>query len=191
MIHVALIRGINVGGNRRIAMERLRAVHVAAGLQRAAHAPPERQRRLRRRQGEARRARSEDRRSPRRRDGRRGRGAGPNAGGDQGGARRQPACPRRRRPTRATSSSCSSRRRSTRRGADKLAALETGLELVRPGREEVYLYYPPPAGIGRSKLTGAVIEKALRTVGTARNWTTLTKILALAETLEAEQRRAR
>jgi uncharacterized protein (DUF1697 family) len=33
MIHVSLIRGINVGGNRRIAMERLRAVHVAAGLE--------------------------------------------------------------------------------------------------------------------------------------------------------------
>ena len=32
MIWVSLIRGINVGGNRKIAMERLRAVHVAAGL---------------------------------------------------------------------------------------------------------------------------------------------------------------
>jgi hypothetical protein len=55
--------------------------------------------------------------------------------------------------------------------AVKLVELETGAELVRPGREEIYLYYPPPAGIGQSKLTGAVIEKAIRTVGTARNWT--------------------
>ena len=104
----------------------------------------------------------------------------------EGGARRQPACPRRRRPTRATSSSCSSRRRSTRRARISSRHSRPAAELVRPGREEVYLYYPPPAGIGQSKLTGAVIEKALRTVGTARNWTTLTKILALAETLEAE-----
>jgi uncharacterized protein (DUF1697 family) len=63
--------------------------------------------------------------------------------------------------------------------------------LVHPGKEEVYLYYPPPAGVGRSKLTGAVIERALGTFGTARNWTTLTKLLALADTLESETGRAR
>jgi uncharacterized protein (DUF1697 family) len=72
----------------------------------------------------------------------------------------------------------------------KLTALPTVGELVHRGAEEVYLYYPPPAGIGRSKLTGAVIEKALGITGTARNWTTLTKLLALARTLEAETGRA-
>jgi uncharacterized protein (DUF1697 family) len=74
--------------------------------------------------------------------------------------------------------------------AETLAALPAVAELIRPGREEIYLYYPPPAGIGQSKLTGAVIEKALGTVGTARNWTTLTKLLALARALEAETGRA-
>jgi len=59
--------------------------------------------------------------------------------------------------------------------------LATGGELIRPGREALYLHYPPPAGIGRSKLTGAVIEKALGTIGTSRNWTTLTKLLALSK----------
>lgn len=71
-----------------------------------------------------------------------------------------------------------------RADAARLAALPTVGELIQPGNEAVYLYYPPP-GIGRSKLTGAVIERALGTVGTARNWTTLTKLLALAKTLES------
>lgn len=73
----------------------------------------------------------------------------------------------------------------------KAAGLSTGPELVRSGDEELYLYYPPPAGIGKSRLTGAVIEKALGTTGTARNWSTLTRISALAETLEAGTGRAR
>jgi uncharacterized protein (DUF1697 family) len=41
------------------------------------------------------------------------------------------------------------------------------------------------AGIGRSRLTGAVIETALGTLGTARNRNTPTKVAALAETLES------
>jgi len=57
-------------------------------------------------------------------------------------------------------------------------------ELVMPGREiargsgrEIYLYYPD--GQGTSKLTNAVIEKKLGTRGTARNWNTVTKLAAL------------
>ena len=71
-------------------------------------------------------------------------------------------------------------------GAARLAALPRSANWSIPARRRLYLYYPPPAGIGQSKLTGAVIEKALGTVGTARNWTTLTKLLALARTLESE-----
>lgn len=41
----------------------------------------------------------------------------------------------------------------------------------------VYLSYP--AGIGRSKLTPIVIERALGTIGTARNWNTVLRIAAL------------
>ena len=40
---------------------------------------------------------------------------------------------------------------------------------------EIYLYYPE--GVGRSKLSGAVIENKLNTSGTARNWNTLQKLL--------------
>jgi uncharacterized protein (DUF1697 family) len=38
--------------------------------------------------------------------------------------------------------------------------------------------------IGTSKITGAVIEKTLATPGTARNWNTITKLIALAEELK-------
>jgi uncharacterized protein (DUF1697 family) len=53
------------------------------------------------------------------------------------------------------------------------------------GREEVvvgarHLYITYPDGQGRSRFTGAVIEKALGTRGTARNWNTVTRIAALA-----------
>lgn len=58
-------------------------------------------------------------------------------------------------------------------------------ELDWPGPEEVelrgrYLYLYYPKGAGRSKLTNALIERQLKVAGTARNWNTLTKIAALA-----------
>jgi uncharacterized protein (DUF1697 family) len=53
------------------------------------------------------------------------------------------------------------------------------LELRGP---EIYLYYPD--GIGRSKLTNAVIERKLDTWGTARNWNTLTKLAETGRALE-------
>jgi len=37
-----------------------------------------------------------------------------------------------------------------------------------------------PDGIGRSRLTSAVIENKLGTRGTARNWNTVLKLAALA-----------
>jgi uncharacterized protein (DUF1697 family) len=52
------------------------------------------------------------------------------------------------------------------------------------GREEVFagvgcLYASYPDGIGESKLTAAVIERALGCRGTARNWNTIAKMTAL------------
>ena len=52
------------------------------------------------------------------------------------------------------------------------------------GREEVAagpgcLYLTYPDGIGRSKLTGAVIEKTLGGGGTARNWNTVVKLAGM------------
>jgi len=61
-----------------------------------------------------------------------------------------------------------------------LQAAIKGRELVRAdGGRHVYITYPD--GIGRSKLTAAVIEKALGSAGTARNWNTVLKLAALTE----------
>jgi uncharacterized protein (DUF1697 family) len=48
---------------------------------------------------------------------------------------------------------------------------------------EVYIHFPN--GSGRSKLSWTAIEKTLKTPGTARNWNTVTKLLEMAERLEA------
>lgn len=53
-----------------------------------------------------------------------------------------------------------------------------GPEIVRLEGRTLYATYP--AGIGTSKLTIAVIEKKLATVGTGRNWNTVLKLAALA-----------
>ena len=61
-------------------------------------------------------------------------------------------------------------------------------EMVEMRGPEIYLYYPD--GIGRSKLTSAVIENKLDTSGTARNWNTLMKLVEAGRALEhAEQAR--
>ena len=53
-----------------------------------------------------------------------------------------------------------------------------GREVVRGEGAQLYLVYPD--GIGRSRLTSAIIEKATATRGTARNWNTVLKLAALA-----------
>ncbi|MDR3514140.1 MAG: DUF1697 domain-containing protein [Caulobacteraceae bacterium] len=66
--------------------------------------------------------------------------------------------------------------------ADREAALQAaikGRETARVIRACAYLVYPD--GIGDSKLTNAVIERQLGAKGTARNWNTVTKLAALAE----------
>ena len=49
-----------------------------------------------------------------------------------------------------------------------------GREVVRAKGRCAYIVYPD--GIGRSKLTSAIIEKKLGTRGTARNWNTVLKL---------------
>jgi len=58
-----------------------------------------------------------------------------------------------------------------------------GREVVKAKGKHAYFVYPD--GIGRSKLTIAVIEKALGTRGTARNWNTVLKLGELASAAEA------
>ena len=59
-------------------------------------------------------------------------------------------------------------------------------ELLEVRGPEIYLYYPD--GVGRSKLTGGVIEGKLDTAGTARNWNTLIKLVEAGRSLEANEK---
>jgi uncharacterized protein (DUF1697 family) len=61
--------------------------------------------------------------------------------------------------------------------AARVAALQAavaGPEQIRAGSNHLYITYPE--GSGNSKLTAAVIERTLGTRGTARNWNTVLKI---------------
>ncbi len=55
-------------------------------------------------------------------------------------------------------------------------------EIHLKGRE-LYIYFPN--GAGKTKLPWSSVEKLLKTPGTARNWNSVTKMLAIAEELEA------
>jgi uncharacterized protein (DUF1697 family) len=60
-----------------------------------------------------------------------------------------------------------------------VTAAIAGPEIVRADERQLYIVYP--AGIGRSQLTNALIEKKLGIRGTARNWNTVLKLAALCE----------
>jgi uncharacterized protein (DUF1697 family) len=66
--------------------------------------------------------------------------------------------------------------------SDQVKALQAaikGREIVRASGRQAYFVYPD--GQGRSRLTIQVIEKALGTRGTARNWNTVLKLGELAQ----------
>lgn len=63
-------------------------------------------------------------------------------------------------------------------GLEGLRAWLPGHEAIEAVGRELYITYRD--GIGRSKLTNAVIERRLKARGTARNWNTVTKLAALA-----------
>ena len=58
-----------------------------------------------------------------------------------------------------------------------LQASIKGRERVRAHGRQLYMVYPD--GVGHSKLTHAIVERALATTGTARNWNTVLKLQAL------------
>jgi uncharacterized protein (DUF1697 family) len=60
------------------------------------------------------------------------------------------------------------------KSVDALQAAIEGPEIVRSDGKQLYIIYP--AGIGRSKLTGTLIERKLGTRGTGRNWNTVLKL---------------
>jgi len=66
--------------------------------------------------------------------------------------------------------------------ADQVKALQAaikGREVVKAIGRQAYIVYPD--GQGRSRLTIQLIEKALGTRGTARNWNTVLKLGELAQ----------
>ena len=60
--------------------------------------------------------------------------------------------------------------------AEELQASITGREVVKAGKREVYIYFPD--GQGRSKLTTAKLDQAFGR-GTGRNWNTVLKLQAM------------
>ena len=71
----------------------------------------------------------------------------------------------------------------TAEAAKKLTAIKTDPEEMALSGRELYIHFPN--GMGRSKLSIPRIEKALDTASTARNWNSVTKLLAMAQELES------
>jgi uncharacterized protein (DUF1697 family) len=68
----------------------------------------------------------------------------------------------------------------------ELSAAVTGPEVLRADGKQLYISYP--AGIGRSKLTNTLIEAKLGTRATGRNWNTVLKLGEMARASEGERR---
>ncbi|HYD36504.1 MAG TPA: DUF1697 domain-containing protein [Allosphingosinicella sp.] len=64
--------------------------------------------------------------------------------------------------------------------AEKLTERAQAGERVEPAGGALWLHYPE--GVGRSKLTPALIDKACGSPSTARNWRTAVKLREMAET---------
>jgi uncharacterized protein (DUF1697 family) len=69
---------------------------------------------------------------------------------------------------------------------DKISKIKADLEELWLDGRELYIYFPN--GMGRTKLQLPLLEKTLKTPGTGRNWNSVTKMLAMAEKLEAPER---
>jgi uncharacterized protein (DUF1697 family) len=67
----------------------------------------------------------------------------------------------------------------------KLLALTDHPEELHLLGRELHIYFPD--GMGKSKLPWPKIEKLLATPGTARNWNSVTKMMAIAEEMEKEE----
>jgi uncharacterized protein (DUF1697 family) len=58
-------------------------------------------------------------------------------------------------------------------------------EELRVNGRELYIYFPN--GMGRPKLSWAVLDRTLKIPGTGRNWNSVTKLLEMAEKMEASK----
>jgi uncharacterized protein (DUF1697 family) len=68
-------------------------------------------------------------------------------------------------------------------GRAKVRQMKCDPEEMRIEGREIYIYFPN--GAGRSKLNWAGLGKMLRTTATGRNWNSVTKMLEMAEMMEA------
>jgi uncharacterized protein (DUF1697 family) len=66
---------------------------------------------------------------------------------------------------------------------DRVLKIKTETEELRIDGREVYIYFH--GGMARPKLSWATIAKSLGTSGTGRNWSSVNKLLEIAEKLEA------
>jgi uncharacterized protein (DUF1697 family) len=65
---------------------------------------------------------------------------------------------------------------------ERIAAVKVANERLHLSGRELFAHYA--GGIGTSRVTNAVLEKALGVQATARNWNTVTKLMELAQSLE-------
>jgi uncharacterized protein (DUF1697 family) len=65
--------------------------------------------------------------------------------------------------------------------ADEVSALAQGEERFVASGREWYVYHP--AGVARSKLATRIADRSLGVLVTARNWTTVRNLLAIADEL--------
>jgi uncharacterized protein (DUF1697 family) len=65
----------------------------------------------------------------------------------------------------------------------RLRTIPAGPEELHFKGREVYTYFPN--GIGKAKLSPALLERLLNIASTGRNWNTVTKLLEMARALEA------
>jgi uncharacterized protein (DUF1697 family) len=70
----------------------------------------------------------------------------------------------------------------TSEARETIVKIKVGPEEVKVVGRELYIYFPD--GMGRSKLP-PLLDKAHKKIGTGRNWNTVTKLLEMAEKLEA------
>ncbi len=68
---------------------------------------------------------------------------------------------------------------------DRVLRMKADPEELRIEGRELYIYFPN--GMGRSKISVASIDKALKTSGTSRNWNSVAKLLALAQEMERSE----
>jgi uncharacterized protein (DUF1697 family) len=67
---------------------------------------------------------------------------------------------------------------------DKVLKIKTDPEELRIDGRELYMHFPN--GMARPKVSWSAIAQKLKSPGTGRNWNTVTKLLEMAERLEAD-----